>query len=137
MQPSNSNRTDRPWWRDRIASFGYAVKGIRVLLKTQVHAKFHLFATVIVIAAGLYLSLSIPAWCILILSIGAVWTAEAFNSSLEFLVDLVHPDWHEDAGRVKDLAAGAVLLISIASAVIGILIFGSRLYNLGYLPYLG
>jgi diacylglycerol kinase (ATP) len=73
---------------------------------------------------------------LLTLAIGAVWTAEAFNSSIEFLVDLVHPEWHEHAGRIKDLSAGAVLLISIASAVIGILIFGSKLYDLGYLPHL-
>ena len=135
VQPSNSDQTNRPWWRDRIASFGYAVKGIKVLLTTQPHARFHLLATVVVLAAGLYLSLSIHSWCLLIIAIGAVWAAEAFNSSIEFLVDLVHPDWHEDAGRVKDLAAGAVLLISLASAVIGILIFGYRLYNLGYIPY--
>lgn len=137
MQPSNSDPTNRPWWRDRLASFGYALKGIKVLLATQAHARFHLVATIIVISAGLYLSVSIHEWCLLILAIGAVWSAEAFNSSIEFLVDLVHPDWHEHAGRVKDLAAGAVLLISLASAVIGILIFGSRLYNNGILPYLG
>ncbi len=104
---------------------------------TQAHARFHLFATIVVIAAGFYFSITTLEWCALILSIGAVWSAEAFNSAIEFLVDLVHPDWHDDAGRIKDLAAGAVLIISFASGVIGILIFGSRIYQLVKLPYFG
>lgn len=85
----------------------------------------------------MYLSLSIVSWSLVILSMGIVWAAEAFNSAIEFLVDLVHPEWHEKAGRIKDLAAGAVLLVSLAVALVGLLVFGSRLIELGHLPWLG
>jgi len=77
------------------------------------------------------------SWALLILSIGIVWSAEAFNSAIEFLVDLVHPQWDDKAGRIKDLAAAAVLLVSIASALVGVLVFGARLVELGFLPDLG
>jgi len=137
VQPSNLDPIKQPWWRTRIASIGYAIVGVKVLLRTQPHARFHLVATVVVITTGLILSVSVLSWCLLILSIGAVWTAEAFNSAIEYLVDLVHPEWHEDAGRIKDLSAGAVLLTSIASGVVGMLVFGSRLIDLGFLPFLG
>lgn len=90
-----------------------------------------------VLLAGWWFSLSLTSWAILILAIGAVWTAEAFNSAVEFLVDLVHPDWHHHAGRIKDLSAAAVLLASITAAVVGILIFGSYAVKFGYLPWLG
>lgn len=126
VQPSNSDhRPAQPWWRARISSFGFAIKGVKVLLKTQPHARFHLLATIFVVALGLYLSISATSWSLLILAIGAVWAAEAVNTAIEYLVDLVHPQWHEDAGRIKDLAASAVLLISIASALVGVLVFAS------------
>lgn len=137
MQPSNSDPRIQPWWRARLASFGYALNGLKVLIATQPHARFHLFATLVVLLAGWWFSLSLTSWAILILAIGAVWTAEAFNSAVEFLVDLVHPDWHHHAGRIKDLSAAAVLLASITAAVVGILIFGSYAVKFGYLPWLG
>jgi len=79
---------------------------------------------------GFYFSLSVTSWALLILAAGAVWVAEAFNTAIEYLVDLVHPEWHEKAGRVKDLAAGAVLLISVSAALVGILIFGSHIVKM-------
>jgi diacylglycerol kinase (ATP) len=61
------------------------------------------------------------------LAIALVWVAEAFNSALEALADAVHPNRDPRVGRSKDLAAGAVLVAAIASAVIGALVFGPRL----------
>ena len=93
------------------------------LMKTQVHPWFHLLATVLVVAAGCYFAVSRTEWCLLIIAIAIVWIAEAINTAIEIAIDLVSPDYHELAGQSKDVAAGAVLLAAIASAIVGSIIF--------------
>ncbi len=106
----------------RIASFGFAFKGLYTLVKTQAHAKFHLFATICVIAIGFYLKINRVDWAIISLAIGSVWAAEAINTALEFLADRVAPEWHVLVGNAKDVAAAGVLAVSISAAVAGLLI---------------
>ncbi len=93
------------------------------MFHTQVHAKIHACVTLGVIAAGAGFGVSRLEWLALILAIGLVWTAEALNTALELLVDLVHPTWDERAGRIKDVAAGAVLLASVSAFSLGLLVF--------------
>jgi diacylglycerol kinase (ATP) len=107
----------------RIKSFGYAIQGIRVMFATQVNAQIHLTAVLVVTAAGFWFHISRLEWCLLLLTFGGVLTAEAMNTALEFLTDLVSPDHHPLAGKAKDVAAGAVLLTAIAAIGVGILIF--------------
>lgn len=82
-----------------------------------------MFATVSVVATGALLDISRLEWALLALSIGAVWAAESINTALEWLVDLVHPEWATAAGRIKDVAAGGVLAAAIGAAVAGGLVF--------------
>jgi len=77
-----------------IASFRYAFKGIAMLIKTQANARFHLLAGAVVIVVAWYLEVSALEWAVLALTIGAVLAAEGFNTALEFLTDLVSPDYH-------------------------------------------
>ena len=109
--------------RKRLHSFSFAFKGIFYFLKTQHNALIHAVATVLVIAAGFVFGVSRTEWALLVLSMGIVWTAELFNTALELLTDLVSPGFHQQAGRIKDMAAGAVLTAAIAAAVIGMLVF--------------
>lgn len=111
----------------RIRSFGYAFKGIKTLVQSQPNARIHLLATLLVLGLGLYLELSTGEWAILSLAMGGVWAAEALNTAVEFLTDLVSPDPHPLAGKAKDVAAAGVLLMAIAAAVTGLLIFVPRL----------
>ena len=53
----------------------------------------------------------------------AVWTAETLNTAIEFLADAVSSEHHPLIEKAKDVAAGAVLISAIGSAVIGTLIF--------------
>lgn len=62
--------------------------------------------------------------------IAIVQMAETFNTSIEILTDHVQPDFHEEAGKVKDAAAGAVLWVAMGAAIIGILIFMPRIWAL-------
>jgi len=116
--------------RKRIAAFVDAGRGVITLMKTQVHAWVHLVATVGVIASGLWFSVTASQWCMLVLAMGLVWSAEAINTAIEFVVDLVSPEHHELAGKAKDTAAAAVLLASIAAAVVGVIVFGPHLLRL-------
>jgi diacylglycerol kinase len=107
----------------RINSFRYALHGITILLRSQVNARIHLLATFMVLAAGISLQLAANDWVLVALAISGVWVAEALNTAIEFLVDLVSPEMHPLAGKVKDVAAGAVLIAAVAAAVVGLLVF--------------
>lgn len=107
----------------RWRSIGFACQGIGVLLRTQPNAWVHAAATLAVVALGVSVRISRLEWALLALAIGAVWAAEALNTGIEFVVDLVSPDHHELAGKAKDVAAAGVLLASMAAVLVGLLVF--------------
>jgi diacylglycerol kinase len=107
----------------RFNSFKFAVNGLRIFFRTQPNALIHLFAAVSVILGGFWFEISSQEWLWIILAIGLVFTAEALNTAVEFLVDIVSPEYNPLAGKVKDLAAGAVLMAAITAFSIGVLIF--------------
>jgi len=105
-----------------IKAFGYALKGIGLSLK-QRNFKIQLVCAVGVVALGLYFGITVTEWCILLICIALVLALEILNSALEYLVDLVSPGFNETAGKIKDFSAGAVLVMAIMAALVGILIF--------------
>ena len=107
----------------RLKSFVYAFQGLGSFLKKEHNAWIHCTAIVVVVSVGLYYHITTTEWCIVLLCFGLVLSAEAFNTAIERLVNLVSPDFHPIAGDVKDVAAGAVLICAIASAIIGCIIF--------------
>ena len=116
--------------KQRLASFKYALQGVAELFRSQTNAKLHLFAAIVVCVVGYFVGLSTLEWCIVVLCISLVLAAEAFNTALEYLTDLVSPNHHPLAGKVKDVAAAAVLLTAIGAAVCGILIFLPKIIKL-------
>jgi len=111
----------------RIRSIGYALTGIRTMLNSQHNAWIHAAATISVVVAGFMFRVSAGEWCWLVLAVMAVWTAEALNTAFEFLADAASPDYHPLVKKAKDVAAGAVLLSAIGSALIGLLVLGPHL----------
>ncbi len=109
-----------------IAGFGHAARGIREAAASQRNFRFHLFATALVVVAGIVIGISPTEWAVLMLAAGMVLAAECFNTAVEYLTDLVSPQYHELARKTKDLAAGAVLLVAVAAAAAGLLVFGPR-----------
>ena len=104
-------------------SFRYAMSGIAYFFRTQMNARIHLVALFLVIILGFLLHVSLSEWLWLTVVSGLVFTAEAFNTSIEILVDLVSPEWNQKAGKIKDVAAGAVLITAVAAVIIASLIF--------------
>ncbi len=109
--------------KKRLRSFKFAFQGVRTLMSTQPNAWIHFLAMCVVLFMGWYFELSKVEWCLVIFAICSVFAAEGFNTALEFLTDLVSPDYHELAGKTKDVAAGAVLITAIGAAVVGLIIF--------------
>jgi diacylglycerol kinase len=111
----------------RVRSFGYAIKGVMTLLGTQPHARLHLLATIIVVAAGWTVHLRRWEWVAILLCIGMVWMAEALNTAIEFLADEVTLDRRERIGKAKDVAAGGVLITAMVSVVVAAMVFLNHL----------
>ena len=101
-----------------------------VHFRTQENARIHLGATVVTVAGGVFFGISRGEWMAVVLAIGLVLTAEAFNTAIEAVVDLASPEQHPLAGRAKDVAAGAVLLAAVTAVVVGVLVFGPHLLGL-------
>ncbi|MDH6534608.1 diacylglycerol kinase family protein [Parabacteroides sp. 52] len=114
-------------FRKRLSSFKYAFQGLKRLFTHEANIWIHTLAAICVVLAGFYFSLSPSEWLIVILVIGFVFSAEAFNSAIESLSDVVSPEYNEYIKHTKDLAAGAVLLAAITAAIIGILIFAPKI----------
>lgn len=114
----------------RLRSFQYAFRGINDLLRRQPNAQLHLVALLLLLGLGYYFQLSRWEWSILLLCAAAVLVTEALNTALEYLVDLVSPGYHPLAGRAKDAAAAAVLLMALGAATIGLIIFWPYLENI-------
>jgi len=113
-----------------LNSFKYAFKGIILNFKEEANFRFHLFVALQVIAAAFYLHLDTVEFAIVCICIGLVLSAEAINTAIENLTDLVSPEKHELAEKTKDSAAAAVLIISIAAAIVGLIIFVPKLIAL-------
>lgn len=96
-----------------FTSIGHAVDGIVDLVKRENNAKIHVISTLLVILVGLRLEFLAIEWLWISLAVAGVWVAELINSALEKLVDLVSPEEHPLAKKVKDYAAGAVLVMAI------------------------
>jgi diacylglycerol kinase len=123
-----------PTWRREhegvrrfVASFGHAARGLVHVIKTQTNARFHGAATVLVAAAACWLRPSAAECALLGLAVTLVWAAEAFNTAIEAVVDLVTPEVHPLARIAKDAAAGAVLVCALGAALAGALILGPPL----------
>ncbi len=107
----------------RARGFVFAGRGLLVMLKSQHNAWIHAVASILVVAAGLWLEVSRLEWCALVLAIAAVWTAESLNTALELLCDVASPAFHPLVKQAKDVAAAAVLLSAVGSLAVGALVF--------------
>lgn len=111
-----------------VRSFRFAFEGMYSAVKTETNWKIGLIEAVVVIAAGFYLNLSRNDWIIIILMIGLVLSAELGNSAVEAIVNSFTDEYHPGAKLAKDFSAGSVVIIIIAAAVVGILVFWPYLH---------
>ena len=106
-----------------LKSFDYAFRGILAGIADQRNLKVLFLIAAIVIAVAFYFDIDRIEWCIILLCIAVVIGLEMLNSSVENLVDMVTQEKKPLAGKIKDIAAGAVLFASAVSSIIGIIVF--------------
>ena len=114
---------------ERLQSFKHAFNGLKLMLKDEHNFRVHLFAAIGALVLGFVLKISSLEWGVLIGIIGAVFTAEIFNSSLENLADAVTKEHNEAIKKAKDLAAAAVLVMALSAFVIGCVIFAPKIID--------
>ncbi len=107
----------------RLQSVRHAMHGIATVLRTQSNAWVHLSVAIMVIIAGWLLHVTRDDWRWLIAAIIMVWSAEAINTAIEYVCDVVSPEYHLSVKHAKDIAAAAVLICAAGAAVIGVLTF--------------
>lgn len=106
-----------------LESFLYALKGIRASWNEQRNLKVQSIIALITVGAGFYFEITAMEWCLILFATGLVIGLEMVNSAIESLVDLVTRERSTLAGKVKDVAAGAVLFASVIALIIGVLVF--------------
>jgi len=107
----------------RLRSFRYAGGGLLFLLRSEHNAWLHFAATCAAIGAGLVLEIDSVDWRWIAAAILWVWSAEAFNTAIERICNIVSPEPDERIRVVKDVAAGAVLVSATGAALIGAFTF--------------
>jgi diacylglycerol kinase len=103
-------------------SFSYAIKGLDIFWKEK-HIKIHVLAMLLVTVAGFYFHITQTEWLICLVLFALVISLEIVNTAIEHIVNLVSPEYNPLAGKIKDLAAGAVLFSAIIAFISGCLIF--------------
>lgn len=110
-----------------LNSAGHAFRGLQFLLITERNFRIEIFFAIAALLLGFWLRISAFEFCVILLCIGAVLSAEAFNSALERMADFQSPEVHPEIKSIKDIAAGAVMVAAIVSLIIGLVIYIPRL----------
>ena len=109
--------------KKQLNSFGCAIKGFFGAVCSEGHLRFHLVAAVYVLVFSSFYNFSAAQWAVLIILIALVIAAELVNTAIEDTCDAVTTEQNEHIRRAKDMAAGAVLVLSIAAAAIAVIFF--------------
>jgi len=117
-----------------LNSVACAWKGVSWAIGSQRNLRFQLLMAVGVLILGAWAGLEINRLLILLLTISVVLGFELMNTALEVFVDSVYPEFNQAAGHVKDVAAGAALLVAFFASVVGLILFWGVWDNPGFNP---
>lgn len=113
--------------KNRIKSVGFALRGAILLIRTEASIKIQVFLAIVMTALGFYFDISNTEWILQILAIAMVMGVEGANTAIEKICDFVHPEFDSKIGFIKDVSAGAVMLVSIGAAIVGLIIYLPRI----------
>lgn len=115
--------TKESFAKNRIRSVGFALRGALLLLRTEASIKVQFFIAIVMTAAGFFFEISLTEWCIQILTIAVIMGVEGLNTAVEKVSDYIQPEFDTKIGFIKDISAGAVMIVSIAATIIGFVIY--------------
>ena len=105
------------------STFKNARKGMRLTLKSERNIRVHLLIAALVLITAYCLNFNAIRFCVLVMAIAAVISAEMLNSAIEFSLDAIfHNRYSRMVGMAKDIAAGAVMVVTISAIIVGVLL---------------
>ena len=113
---------------NRIKGVGYAFKGAWILVRTESSIQIQVVIALLVIVAGFYFEISALEWILQLFAIGLVMGVEGVNTAIEKLSDYVQPEHDPRIGRIKDISAGAVMIVSLLASIIGLIIYIPKIF---------
>ncbi|MBU2946251.1 diacylglycerol kinase [Zobellia uliginosa] len=113
---------------NRIKSVGFAMRGALLLIRTEASIKIQVFLAIVVTIAGFYYEISATEWILQIFAVSLVMGIEGANTAIEKICDFIHPEFDARIGFIKDVAAGAVMLVSIGATIIGCIIYLPKIF---------
>ncbi len=114
--------------KNRINGVRYALRGALLLIQTEASIKVQVFIAMVMTAAGFYFEISNTEWILQIFAIALVLGVEGLNTAIEKLADFVQPEFDPKIGLIKDISAGAVMLVSVAANIIGLIIYCPKIF---------
>lgn len=126
VAPPMPSRPRRSWPN----KFRDALRGVKLGIRGHSSFFVHFFMSALVLVTAVVLRCQALAWCVLLLCIGFVFTAELFNSAVETLFRHLDERTQARAYPALDISAGAVLLASMTAAIVGSIVFLYRLNEL-------
>ncbi|MGI6083846.1 MAG: diacylglycerol kinase family protein [Acetivibrionales bacterium] len=111
-------------------SFKNAFDGFCQAIVAERNMKIHIGAAIMAIILGMLLKLDMLRWLAVLSAIGLVFICELINTVIEMLTDMVTSEYSEQAKKVKDISAAAVLVSAFVSVIIGIIVFTDPILNL-------
>lgn len=112
-------------------SLMYALNGVRLAFRSQRNFRKHLVIMVLTLAIAYFLKVNLVEFCIILFANAFVLVCEMFNSVVEFVIDAYYKNkWAKLAKLSKDIGAGAVLVSATTSAIISLIIYADKIYEL-------
>ena len=114
--------------RNRIRGIWIAFRGAFLLVKTESSIQIQVIIAVLVTAAGFYFQISTIEWILQIMSIALVLGIEGLNTAIEKMSDYTQPEFDDKIGFIKDVSAGAVMWVSMAAVIVGLIIYLPKIF---------
>ncbi|MEO5635139.1 MAG: diacylglycerol kinase family protein [Candidatus Paceibacterota bacterium] len=108
---------------ERFRSIRHALRGVKIFFTTTHNAWIEISFSIFAILFGIFFQISSIEWMLIVLAMGLVLVAEAFNTAIEIDINLTSPEYHPYARDTKDVAAGAVFLMSLVALIVALIIF--------------
>ncbi len=106
-----------------LTSFKHAARGIGIAFWREKNVQVQLTLLIVVALAGLYFGVTRAEWLAITVVSGLVLALELVNTTLEKMLDVIKPRLTDQAGVIKDIAAGAVLIASLTALIVASFIF--------------
>ncbi len=122
-------QSKEPATRHILHSFRDALFGLFTVWREERNFRIQTIAAVLVVAGMYWLGFDYLEMSVITIAIVLVLTAETINTAFEDAMNMIEPNHDPLVGRIKDIAAGAVILSVVGAIVIGLLVFGHHFYR--------